>query len=308
MNLLQRVFKASSGFPAVAEPLNKDGQVAPADLRDPPEREASADEGATVEHVLNSFQEAARARMPLERDWVLSVAMTEGRQWLGWDDATHRAINLMDENEQDRYVTDPLLEPLLMKWASLVTMTKPDASTAPETDNERDRAAAAEGRAILGHLDRRHARQLQTLERVNWAGMCGVSFTKLYWDPQAMAQVPLLGMDGTMSGRVSAPVGDVCEEVVPPFEVYLDPSAKRWRDVQWLIHACVKPLSWFQERFGERGFLVEPDARDASSGYVDGFLHEGYGGISANPVTRWFTGKENKAAVCYELWERPTPR
>ena len=259
-------------------------------------------EGALVAYVLQCFKEAAQARRGVERDWVLALAMLDGRQWLAWDDAHHRAVNLMDEDERDRYVTDNLIAPLLLKWTALVTMTRPDAGPAPDTDSPQDRQAAGEARAILAHLDRRHCRQTQTVERVQWTGSCGVSWLKTWWDKNAEADVPQFGPDGQVAGKFCAPVGEVDEEVIPPFEVYLDPGAKRWRDVRWLVHACTKPLSWFQARFGDRGFLVEPDAQDAGNGWVDSYLLAAPENAGNN--------RQAKAqhAVCYEFWERPTPK
>jgi hypothetical protein len=303
---------ARAGQVRLADPVgDRDSEIAPADLaEEPQQRPLTADEElaeqATLSHGKRCFQEASRGKMPLERDWALAVAMEEGRQWLGWDDATHRVINLMDEEEPDKYVTDNLVAPLMLKWAAMVTMTKPDASPAPDTQSERDRAASGEALAVMGHLDRRHARQVQALERVGWAGTCGCVFTKLYWDPNELANIPVYGPDGQVEKKVAAPVGDVCEDVIPPFEMFLDPSAKRWRDVRWLIHATVKPLSWFQERYPDRGYLVEPDVADDSMGYVSNFEQAAFG--QSSPFNFLKGNKGYKAAVHYEFWGKPTPK
>lgn len=285
--------------------------MSPDDLRDPPQYDPSESEESLVKWVMESFEQAAMARMPVERDWVLGLAMEEGRQWLGWDDKTHRAIDLQVKGELERYVTDPLIRPLVTKHTALVTMTRPDATPAPDTEGSMDQAAAEEARAIMSHCDRLFARQLQTVERVRWATICGCSFLKVYWNPNESATVPEFGPDGTVTAKRSLPVGEVCEEVIPPFEIFLDPNAKRWNDTQWVIHATVRPLSWFQERYGERGYMVKGDQDERMIGYVDSYLRAG-------PDTLWNgirssfgfnrLGKERKAAIAYEMWVRPTPK
>jgi hypothetical protein len=291
---------------SIADPLNKDNQIAPGDWRNTPDIEETDDESAEVEMMLERYRDAANHRKSVEREWVLSVAMVEGRQWLGWDDATHRAINLADEDEKDRYVTDNLVRPLLAKLVAMATMTKPDATPAPQTDSPMDRGAAAEGRVICGHLNRLHGGDIQTQEVAFWAAI-GVGYIKHYWDPSAKASIPRFGPHGQIVGKTRARIGEEKEDVVAPFELYIDPIAKRWSDAGWLIHASVKPLSWFQERYGERGKLVEPDQKDGFGGYVDTYLTDGYGGVSQ--LRDWFaSGVKRKAALCIEMWEKPTPR
>lgn len=292
---------------SLVDPENVDNQVTPADWRNPPTLAQTGEEIALVDLVEQRWRDAANHRRPVEREWVLSVAQFEGRQWLGWDDATHRAVNLMDEDEVDRYVTTALIAPLIKKTVAMVTQTRPDATTAPSSDSDRDRAAASEGRVITGHLSRLYGGDQQTQDVCLWAAICGLGYVKHYWDPKAEADIPIFGPDGSIVGKRSAPIGEECEEVYSPFQLYIDPVAKRWDRAGWLIDCSVHELSWFQERYGKRGQMVEPDQRDAFDGYVTGYMTNAYGG--ASQLSDWFTGKSNrKAAVCLEMWEKPSPR
>ena len=307
--------------PPLSDPNNPTLDVAPADLAQPLTREQQAENVRLSMYIREQFGKAARARQPLERDWVLAIAMREGRQWLGWDDATNRCISLIDNEEQDRYITDPLIEPLILKWAAIVTMTKPDASCVPYSESDADRMAANEGRVILGHCDRRNNLQAQNIESALWMATTGAGWKKLRWNPDAYADIPIYGPDGMVVSKVSAPVGDVEEEVLDPFQIYLDPSARRFEHVRWMIHATLRPLSWFQETYGEAGYRVQPNKTGAfmtsgngvgspeSGGYVDpysagfGAASAGRGGSLSSP-----SGIDAKEALCLEYWEIPSPR
>lgn len=315
--LFPRNGKASGRF-ALADPNNPDAEIAPRDLENLPEApEPTEAEHETVRFVMDLFQDAQTARMPVEREMVLGVAFDEGRQWLGWDNALHRCVNLMDEEDEDKYVTANLIGPLVLKVAALTTMTQPDASPAPSTEAPLDRAAAREAGAILAACDRRFQRPVQTLRRVRGALAQGCAFLELGWDPRAGADIPVFGKDGTVVGKTHAPgVGNVVEHVLPAQECYIDPVP--WEDISWFIHRAPRPLSWVQERYGNPdgtgpGWQVEPDCADAYTGLVDSYQQgaSSAGGISAL-FSGWFGGgsnqKSRKAVVVYRLWHKPTPR
>jgi hypothetical protein len=106
-------------------------------------------------------------------------------------------------------------------------------------------------------------------------------------------------------------VGDVVEQILPAFDVYVDPSAKRDDDIRWIIHAMIKPLSWFVDSYGEVGKKVEPDAMTGQySGYVDAYLDGanagGRGWVPASSTHLTTTERRKNAACVYEYWEKPT--
>lgn len=266
------------------------------------------------ERITQALRDAARSRQVIEKDWVLSIAQIEGRQWLGWDDAGNRAISLIDPKRKHKYITHNLLRPLCEKWIGLVTMTRPDASAGPDTTSELDRAAAREGNALLGNLDRENAEQLATIQRAYWLFVCGVAWTKQYWNPGKMAEIPRYGPDGQIMGKQAYPAGGLCEEVLPPWEIYVDPWAKAWEQARYVIHATLRHRDWFAERFGKRGEMVEPDSALMAEGYVDGWLTPtarslSLGGIwSGGADGSWTDSRQAKEwAVCAEMWEKPGP-
>lgn len=283
----------------------------PPDSAPQPRRQQSADARQTVEEIRKEWRRAADARRLMEREWVLSIAMVEGRQWLAWDDAANKIISLIDESDPDRYITENLLRPLMTKWIALLTMTKPDASVAPDTTSPIDRAAAAEGRAILGNLARRLNQQQQNIEIAYWLYTTGVCYQYSWWDANAMADIPKIGSDGSLQGKQRARVGDHCVEVKSPFEIFLDPAARRFKDCRYVVDMTVRPLVWFEEQFGKAGQFVQAESAIPYLGYL-GYL-QGYGGISQLPgyganFSALIAGKDVAQAPCINYYEPPGPK
>lgn len=268
-------------------------------------QEPTESEWQILNYVDDQFKIASDHRAPLEVDWALGVAFEEGRQWVGLSREADKLISLINEEERHRYLTANKVRPLLMKVESTTTMAAPDVRAMPLTDDEMDVQAANEAESIRGHCARKFDRVTQTKERVAWALKSSTCFLKIYWDDQKQNTIPVVGFDGGVTFE-KAPVGDVCEEIIPAFSVFLDPTAREWEQVRWLIHAETRPLSYFVDRFGAKGKMVKPDAKrqNAVNGYVNRYMNSGIG--FASPVQTPGMGKGMDAAICKEYWEKPS--
>ena len=202
-----------------------------------------------------------------------------------------------DDNKRN-YATIDIIDPLLRKLKARSTMSKPDASVKPLTPSTIDKLAAAEARDVLAHYDSIFNRQEQSLEWVDSVLSSSTTFLKIIWDPTAK----LLGP--TTKGIAEyQELGDIDEIVVPPFEIFPDPSARDWREVTWLIHAKDRPLSYVQAKYGKRGYLVEGRIqRSDSTNWAEQRL-DNISGDSILPANC-----DEKVATVYECWELPSPR
>jgi hypothetical protein len=270
-------------------------------------QEPSESEWQILNYVDDQFKTASDHRAPLEVDWALGVAFEEGRQWVGLSRQADQLISLINEEERHRYLTSPKVRPLLMKVESQATLASPDVRAVPLTDDPLDVQAAKEAEAIRGHCARKFDRHTQTKERVGWALKSSTCFLKIYWDDQKMNTIPVVDFAGNVNFE-QAPVGDICEEILPAFSVFLDPTARTWEQVRWLIHAETRPLSYFVDKFGEKGKSVKPDAKrqNAINGYVNRYMNAGIG--FASPVQTPGMGKGMDAAILKEYWEKPTAK
>lgn len=292
-------------------PFQKPRPVTEQDLSLDPEQkemqEVSENDSQILNYVDEQFKIASDHRSPLEVDWALGVAFEEGRQWVGLSREADKLISLINEEERHRYLTANKVRPLLMKVESTSTLAAPDVKAVALTDDPLDVSAAKEAESIRGHCSRKFDRITQTKERVAWALKSSTCFLKVYWDDNKMNTIPVVDFAGNVTFE-QAPVGDICEEIIPAFSVFLDPTAREWEQVRWLIHAETRPLSFFVDKFGEKGKMVKPDAKrqNAVNGYVNRYLNSGIG--FASPVQTPGMGKGMDAAICKEYWEKPSAK
>lgn len=270
-------------------------------------QEVSESDHQILNYVDEQFKVASDHRSPLEVDWALGVAFEEGRQWVGLSREADKLISLINDEERHRYLTANKVRPLLMKVESTSTLAAPDVKAVPLTEDPLDVKASKEAESIRGHCSRKFDRITQTKERVAWALKSSTCFLKIYWDDQKENTIPIVDFAGNVTFE-QAPVGDICEEIIPAFSVFLDPTAREWEQVRWLIHAETRPLSYFVDRFGEKGKTVKPDAKrqNAVNGYVNRYLNSGIG--FASPVQTPGMGKGMDAAICKEYWEKPSAK
>ena len=269
------------------------------------------EERKIVTYVRQSFDEAYRARQEMELEWALATAFFEGRQWLRISSTTRNLIQLQNPTEPNRYMIVQKMRPLIDGVVGKLTQVAPDAYAIPLSDTERDRFASDEANIICQHFNRKFGRETQLKERVRWACVCGTSYLKIYWDAKGTQTVPFFNMEtGEVDGFKQMNVGDVREEILPSFDVFVDPTAKRDEDLRWIIHASVRPLSWFVDSYGERGKLVSADALSGqSSSYIDAYLEGGNGSgngwVPPSTARMGQVESRKKAAVVYEYWEKP---
>lgn len=265
-----------------------------------------------VRFVKGQFDVAYRARQEMELEWAMAIAFFEGRQWFRISSQTRNLIQLQNKDEPNRYITVNKMRPLIDGVVGKLTQVAPDARAVPLSHTQRDLLASDEANHICGHYNRKFSRETQLKERVRWACVCGTSYLKIYWDAKGEQVMPYFSPEtGEITGYENINIGDVKEEILPAFDIFLDPTAKRDADVRWLIHASAKPLSWFVDNYGDMGKLVNPDAlMGNNASYIDSYLEGGNG--SGNgwvpPSTARLAQSDSKkrAAIVYEYWEKPS--
>ena len=265
-----------------------------------------------VDFVKTQFDTAYRSRSEMEIEWAMASAFFEARQWFRINTNSRNLVNLQNPNEPNRYITVNKIRPLIDGVIGKLTQCSPDATAVALSDAEHDRAAADEANYLIHHYNRKFNRETQLKERVRWACVTGTSYLKIFWDTKREQVVPQFDISGQqIIGHEQMAVGDVVEQILPCFDVYIDPSAKRDDDVRWMIHAMIKPLSWFVDSYGDIGKRVQPDAvMGHNSGYIDSYL-EGANGSGRGwvpPSTARINNYDTRklCAVVYEYWEKPS--
>lgn len=264
-----------------------------------------------VRFVRDQFDGAYRARQEMELEWALATAFFEGRQWLRIASQTRNLIQLQNPTEPNRYITIQKMRPLIDGVVGKLTQVSPDAYAIPLSDTDTDRYASDEANIICNHFNRKFSRETQLKERVRWACVCGTSYLKIYWDAKGVQTIPFFDPDtNEILGYQQMNVGDVREEILPAFDVFVDPTAKRDQDIRYIIHGAVRPLSWFIDNYGDAGKKVSADAISGqNSGYIDAYLEGGNGSgngwVPASTARLGQIESRKKAAIVYEYWEKP---
>jgi len=261
--------------------------------------------------VKEQFDAAYRTRYEMELEWMQALAFFEGRQWYRINSAARNLASLQDDKEPNRYITINKMRPLIDGVVGKLTQVGPDARAVPLSYNERDQAASDEANFICGHFTRKFNRETQLKERVRWACVTGTSFVKVYWNAKSEVVMPYFDLNGEITGYEKVQIGDVEEEIIPCFNIYIDPHAQTDQHIRWMIHASIKPLGWFVDNYGEAGKKVKANALTGqSAGNVDAYLEGSNGGGQAwtQPTSARLNSADHRrmAAVVYEYWEKPT--
>lgn len=100
---------------------------------------------------------------------------------------------------------------------------------------------------------------------------------------------------------VDAPGGDICIDLLSPFEWLGDPKAKSFEEMAYIIHYQIVPLSFVQLRY-KLGWTVEPDAQMSDTSGV-----EARQAIVTGDYNRNTSGKMDGVALA-EYWEVASAR
>jgi hypothetical protein len=300
------------------DPNNVDSELTPSEMGREPAQPSEPDEDK-IKLVDKRFLHATDNRRMHEGIWYESLAMYQGDQFVRWQPGTAGADGKLISlaNPKKPYTVRNKRNKISGKVKKLRTAAlrgQPSVDVEPLTGSRMDRAAAAQARAGLGHLDRLFRRKAQTQEVAQLSLTTSTAFLKVYWDKDAEADVPVYpkegepgyGLDSEPIDSKRAPIGEIAEPVVPIFELYIDPQARTWADVGWLIHAKIRPLAEVQEKYKNHGGLdVAPEAgTSGAAGYVESRL--------ANAVGEYARGSEpggaDKTVLVKEMWEKPSLR
>ena len=114
---------------------------------------------------------------------------------------------------------------------------------------------------------------------------CGTGYFKTYWNPN---EGDVIDEEGTRLGEVNV-------EVVSPFELRKDPTAKKWSQVRWCVEEKLRNVHYVEEKYG---VTVDPEDGLISTNLFDSMLLAVNGGIESKPV--------KDSVRVKEYWEIPS--
>ena len=267
----------------------------------------------TVTDLNHKYEQARDARLPFEADWMLNRAFFDGLQWVMY---SGNRITRPYIDPRRQLVTDNRMKPVVTSRVARKTRNRPMFSATPQGADDKAIDAARMGERNLENDWEALHLQSKLFNALLWADVCCDGFIKTYWDKTKGDKAPFLfGPDGPLMNpqdgtplkaeeidlipdeelgvigndiRVeNVAVGDVCCEVLSPFELYPDPLATGMDDIEWMIEEKIRSIEYVRRRYPKTlsGGQFEPqEDSDIPEGLGAGWVQTGqlYSGSSAS--------------------------
>jgi len=224
--------------------------------KDPVDQEQ--DERDVVAYIKNKVEEARSlpARMSFESQVVTNTAYFLGFDSVVFDSKMKIFRSIGQSGNSGRGAMHVnLILPTIQNRLSRLCKNPPKYDVRPNSMAQEDKDASRLSlKALNNKFDEDRVNE-KRIELYMWMQQAGYSFIKTCWDPtlgKAMASTDEQGQP-TLEHE-----GDITFEVVSPLEVFVDPQARSIRDAQWVIHAKVRKLAYFRERY-EKGAMVKEE-------------------------------------------------
>jgi len=189
---------------------------------------------------LNEKLDAGRSRLPLAA-MKQNLAFTLGHQWLVWDRSRNQWTTARSPMEDGRRVqlTVNKIATVVEETVAKLTRDLPGPECRPVSDDHNDVMAAKIGTRILGHLMQKLDWPSVLTEFLFWPVIVGWGYMEVGWDPEAK---------DPFSPEQD---GDVYLDIVPPFEMVVDPGARRFEDARWCIRSVIMTCDDVYETWGK---------------------------------------------------------
>ncbi len=242
-----------------------------------------------VESVKRDFDARAEARRPFETQWRLNINFYMGDQYCAAQTNGDITDVERDYYWQEREVFNHISSLVETRQAKLASV-RPSLTVRPFSSDESDVRTAKTATKILSSTCDKLDMDAVLGEGTMWSELTGTAFYYVGWDEAAG-----LKMDG------GAHEGDVCVQVVSPFEIYPDSVlVQNVKDCRSIIRARAVDVDELKRVYGK---TVRPEASDvlALSSVAVG------GGLSAeNAVGKLAASVSENSAVLIERYTLPT--
>lgn len=224
---------------------------------------------APASSLVKMVDELQRQRHNLERQWKLNLAFYKGKQYVFYNRKSRRIESLpTDEGDKPRYrvrLVANQIAPHSHALLARLVKSKPQFYATPGQSSYEAMKATEIAESLLEYWWDYFSLSSKREEAMLWAIICGNGFWKISWDDHIGSSVkvmtepesgqpivnPLiehffkqrLEQAGLNAADFEQEVfeGDIKVDVLSPFDVLLDDSAKVFEDCKYAI--CVHPMS-----------------------------------------------------------------
>lgn len=248
-----------SMFKAIAEKMLRDKSKTPGDISQiESASDQTPDEQKLIAFVREKVEEvrSAGSRIAYEAIWLTNVAYLLGFSGVSYDPVGRQFKNTDPSSKmmrRSRMRVNKIL-PTIQNRLARLCKSPPQYDVRPESNSSDDKDTARLSLQILEDVFDKQAFEEKRQELLMTTQQYGYGFVQTSWDPSIGK--PMHDPD---SGEFQDYEGDIRLEVLNPFEVFTDPSAKRMEDLRWWVKAKVRKLSYFREQYPERGDNVKEE-------------------------------------------------
>lgn len=210
---------------------------------------------------LEDHRIRGKKRMP-DLQMKMNLAYTLGHQWIVWDRDRRQFRRPQwrpnDPNAPIR-VTINKIGGIVERTIARLLKDAPDPECRPASDDEREVGAARVGTRILEHEMEREHWDVKMVDLYFWVTVMGWSYMHPHWNPNAGKLLGTMQIEAVDGKKVDAPAkpvhaGEVNCEVVPAFELSVDPNAMKMDRALW----CVRTVNLTKEACWEKFGVVPP--------------------------------------------------
>lgn len=221
----------------------------------------------------------------------MNLAFVQGEQWLVWDPNQRkfkRPRNRASDPNSPIRITANKIGGIVERQLSKLTSSHPIPETRPVSDDPDDVTAAKIGTRILTHEMHRLGWESFLPRFYFWPATVGWGFVHVRWNPN---EGRLVGKDDEDDSEVRQ--GETTLEIVPPFELVVDPNAQSMETARW----CIRTTAMTREAIWERWGKLVPDAEPART-LVD----------EVNNLTDNTDSVDEDMVQVHQYWLRPGSR
>lgn len=226
------------------------------------------EEKALVTFVRNKLEDARQsgARIAQEGINLTNIAYICGFDSVYFDSTARQFKPIASPNylmRKNRVHVNRILPTVQNRLARLVK-SPPRWDVKPKSPDEDDKDSARLAIQVLEQLWDQLQINRKRISLTMWLQQCGSAYFKVSWDPTLGSKKVMPVDKQDEQGNVTriyeiVAEGDIRVDVCSFFEIFPDPLAKSWDELQNLIQAKIRPLSYFKTQYPEKGDLVKEE-------------------------------------------------
>lgn len=226
------------------------------------------EEKSLVAFVRNKLEDSrmSGARIAQEGINLTNIAYICGFDSVYFDSTARQFKPIASPNylmRKNRVHVNRILPTVQNRLARLLK-SPPRWDVKPESPDEEDKDSARLAIQVLEQLWDQLQINRKRISLTMWLQQCGSAYFKISWDPTLGNKRVMPTDKQDEQGNVTriyevVAEGDIRVDVCSFFEIFPDALAKSWDELQHLIQAKIKPLSYFKTQYGEQGELVKEE-------------------------------------------------